>query len=110
MDEARKDRIARNEVAFRKVNEAIEAGRHEDDDERRRMPFLCECGAIGCNLLIDVTVAEYEGVRSNPRRFFVMPGHEEPAVESVVDTTDRFNVVEKHESQADIPEADDPRS
>ena len=109
MDEARKDRIARNEVAFRKVNEAIEAGRTEDD-ERRRLPFLCECGAIGCNQLIDVTVAEYEDVRSNPRRFFIVPGHEEPEVESVVGGTDRFNVVEKHEEEADIPEATDPRS
>jgi hypothetical protein len=105
MDEDdRRERLARNEALFRRVNEAIEAGR-QDTDERSRVAFLCECGALGCNELIDLPVAEYEAVREHPRRFFLVPGHEAPEVEDVVRREDGFNVVEKHPDQAEAAES-----
>ena len=109
MDEGRRERIARNEAAFRKVNEAM-GGREEPADGDGPGAYLCECGALGCNQLVELRRDQYEAVRANARRFFVLPGHEEPEVEAVVERHDTYLVVEKHESQADIPELTDPRS
>ena len=103
MDERRKERLARNEAAFRKVNEAM-GGRAELAPTDGRSAYLCECGALGCNLLLELTVEEYEAVRANPRRFFLVPGHEEPEVESVVDRQDRYFVVEKHPGEGGVAE------
>ena len=109
MDEARGERIARNESAYRQVNEAIEAGRADSADDAPR-PFVCECGQLGCNQLVELTMREYEGVRANPRRFLMLAGHEIPDVESVVERHDRYIVAEKHAHEAAIVEATDPRS
>jgi hypothetical protein len=109
VDEARGERIARNESAYRQVNEAIEAGRGDSGDDVPR-PFVCECGQLGCNQLAELTMREYETVRSNPRRFLMLAGHEIPDVESVVERHDRYIVAEKHENEAAIVEATDPRS
>jgi hypothetical protein len=108
MDDERRERLARNEAAFRRVNEAIEAG-HEHPEPRDRLAFLCECGAIGCNVLIELSIADYEAVRGHSRRFLVVPGHEQLEVEDVVDRRDRHFVVEKHADQAEVAEASDPR-
>src|SRR5438270_6445411 len=71
------ERIARNEAAYRQVNEAIEAGRTaaavQDDTPR---PFACECGQLGCNQLVELTIVEYESVRAGPRRFLMVEGHQ----------------------------------
>jgi hypothetical protein len=111
MDEDdRRERLARNEALFRRVNEAIEAGR-QDTDDRSRVAFLCECGALGCNELIELAVGDYEAVREHPRRFFLVPGHEAPEVEDVVGHGEGFTVVEKHADQAETAEASfTPRS
>jgi hypothetical protein len=55
-----------------------------------------------------MTAAEYAHLRSDARTFAVVPGHELAEVESIVERTDRFNVVQKHEEQAAIAEATDP--
>jgi hypothetical protein len=107
-DEQRQDRIARNEVTYRDVNEAIEAGRHGDDDQPR--PYMCECGLLECNDLIELTVAEYEAVRAHPQRFFMVAGHEIPDVEHVVERHERYTVAEKLEIGARIAEETDPRA
>ena len=39
--------------------------------------------------------AQYEAVRAHAERFFVLPGHEDKEIESVVEKHDRFFVVEK---------------
>jgi len=109
MTEDRGERIARNEAAYRDVNEAIRKGRTEQTAETPR-PFVCECGQLGCNQLVELTMREYEGVRANPRRFLMLAGHEIPDVESVVERHDRYIVAEKHAHEAAIVEATDPRS
>lgn len=108
MDEGRKERLARNEAAFRKVNEAI-GGRNDPGVAAGRGAYLCECGALGCNQLVELTREQYESVRAYSSRFFVLPGHEEPAVEDVVDRLDDYYVVQKHEPEAEIAETTDPR-
>ena len=88
------DRLAHNEAVFRAVNERIEAGsvpRPADDP----VAFVCECAMLGCNQLVEVTIADYEAVRHDPHRFLLVPGHEVPEVEVIVRSTPAYNVVEK---------------
>jgi hypothetical protein len=104
-----KERIARNEATFRRINEDIERGRDADDDTTL-IGFVCECGSAECGRLIELTPVEYEQVRADPCRFAIVHGHEIPAVESVVESHDRYAVVRKLESTGAIAKETDPRS
>jgi hypothetical protein len=107
--EQRQDRIARNETSYRQVNEAIEAGRADRGDDPPR-PYMCECGLLECNELVELTVAEYEAVRSHPARFFMKDGHEILDVEQVVERHERYIVAQKVERGDAIARETDPRS
>jgi predicted ThiF/HesA family dinucleotide-utilizing enzyme len=101
-----KQRVAMNEATFRKVNEGMEASQ----DPSGLLTFVCECGRLGCNKLIQLTRAEYEAVRQNPRRFAILDGHEILEAESIVERYDRYLVVEKAgDPEAEIVEHADPR-
>jgi hypothetical protein len=104
VDREHKTRIAMNEATYRKINDAVRAKGAD-----RAIAFLCECGRFGCNQLIQLTRAEYEAVRSNPRRFALVPGHEIPEVEDLVERHERYAVIEKHADVDDIVKATDPR-
>jgi hypothetical protein len=105
----REDRIAKNEAVVREINEGIEkamASRIPEDDAR----MMCECGNLDCELLIAITVSEYEDVRQNALRFVVVKDHVIPDVERVVAETERFTVVEKVEgTSAEVAEESNPR-
>lgn len=100
------ERIAHNETVARSVNEAIEAGRVTRDG---RAGFVCECGQLGCNAVVEMTLAEYEAVRAHPRRFVTVPGHE-AHFDEVVDRDGDRAVVVKHGLPGRIAEATDPRA
>ena len=109
---AREDRFARNEALFRSVNERVRelvtsAGARGADPTAS---FVCECGNADCTATVELTVSEYEQVRSNPTHFFIVPGHEIPEVEEVVERHDRYDVVRKHSTEAQIAIETDPRS
>jgi hypothetical protein len=112
VDEHTKDRIAKNEVLFREVNERVqelERERQDDADPGLRWEFLCECGRATCAEPIRMTRAEYEQIRSNAVHFAVLPGHERPEVERIHHRTDRFFVIEKLPEEQDVARATDPR-
>jgi hypothetical protein len=102
-------RVARNESIAREINEAIEHGRGPADVQAA-VAFLCECGRFGCNTLIEVTMGEYERVRSHPRQFLVAAGHEQTEFETVVQAAETYVVVEKQDEAGRQAEARDPRS
>lgn len=104
-ERASKDRFARNEAIFREVNERVA---EVTDSEERMTNFLCECGNLDCIEEISLTDAEYVKVRSNAATFAVVPGHALGDVETVIEETDRFHIVEKHPREAAIAEATDP--
>jgi hypothetical protein len=108
MEDEAKKRIAGNEVVFRELNERIEAG-HWPGEEATGVAFRCECGDLGCNLLLELAPADYERVRAHPRRFIVAPGHERPEVETVVDRAGDYLVIEKLAEAGRIAESHDPR-
>ena len=105
----REERLSRNEVLFREVNERIE-GTQSSQSVGGYSDFLCECGDKDCVEQIPLTPAEYQDIRSEPTQFFVRPGHEVPDIERVVQAGDRFLVVRKQEEAAVFAEEHDPRS
>jgi predicted ThiF/HesA family dinucleotide-utilizing enzyme len=106
MNSEDKQRVAMNEATFRKVNEGMEAGQ----DPSGLLSFVCECGRLGCNQLIQLTRAEYEGIRTDPRHFAIVDGHEILEAEAIVERHDRYLVVEKNaDAEAEIVDHTDPR-
>jgi hypothetical protein len=93
---ARLDRAERNEQAFKSYNErraaAEEAGDVPPDEP---VPFACECDDPACGRAIEIAVAEYEHAVAPVDRFVVVPGHEDPAVEVVVERSERYFIVSK---------------
>jgi hypothetical protein len=109
MDQNVQERLAANEDTFRQVNEGIVRGQWPGE-EKKPISFRCECARLGCNLLIELPLFEYEAIREHPRRFFVVDGHELPEVEAVVDRRDGYVVVEKGGDAGELAETLDPRS
>jgi hypothetical protein len=108
MGTSREERIARNEAIFRVGNERMAQWeeRHEDGERER---YLCECADPACHDKVELSHSQYEYVRSDSHWFVVVPGHEVPDVETVVDTHDGWNLIEKKEDVTHIAEGTDPR-
>jgi hypothetical protein len=109
MSEDVERRLASNEDVFRDVNEGIVRGQWPGDPQAP-IGFRCECARLGCNVLVALTLAQYEAVRANPRRFVIVSGHELPEVEVVVERHGGYSVVEKVGAAGDEAERQDPRS
>jgi hypothetical protein len=90
VDAARDERRARNEALFREVNERIEELSSDESEQEASLEVVCECGRNDCTELLEVTRAQYEAVRSDPRRFLVLPGHEHTDTARVVERTAAF--------------------
>ena len=103
--EAQRARSAKTQSLFREVNERIE----ELHPPSSFIEFLCECWRRDCTEYVPLTTEEYEDVRSNADHFFVLPGHEESAVEEVVSRSPRYVVVGKLGVGAAVAEKLDPR-
>jgi hypothetical protein len=105
--ESRAERVGKNEALFREVNERIREITTYDSD----VEFLCECGDPACARPIVMTLAEYEEVRTDPKRFVVVPGHEIRDVETTLATNERFSIVEKHPgTPTELAVETDPRA
>ena len=105
----RDERVARNEVLFRDANERIEQLAQELGD-RSPIAFFCECGNRDCTDRIELSMSRYEDVRRVAEQFFVIPGHNDPSVERVVEDAGQFVVVEKVGEAAEVAAENDPRS
>jgi hypothetical protein len=103
--EEQRRRAAMNQSLFRDVNERI-----EDLAPSSFTSFVCECMNDGCAERFDLTIDEYERIRAHPNRFFALSGHELPEVERIVETTDRYVVVEKLGVGDNVAKKLDPRS
>lgn len=103
----RQERVAKNEVLFREVNERI----REVTEFPGETDFICECGDASCVEPVALSLAEYEAVRTTASRFFVRTGHELPDIEDVLEQTDRYTIVAKRNGiQGKIAAETDPRS
>jgi hypothetical protein len=108
--QSREERIARNDSTFRDANEKIAtaAGKYELVG---KVSFICECATESCTVIVRLSLAEYEEVRSAPTRFFVAPGHQasEGAV-TLLYERDGYVVLEKEGRAGEIATELDPRS
>jgi hypothetical protein len=106
---SREERVARNETTTRQINEDIKRA-HQDAPPADHVRILCECGRQNCDRVLAITLAEYEAVRADPRRFAVAHDHVIADLEQVVAETDRYAVVAKREgTPAAVAVEEDPR-
>jgi hypothetical protein len=109
----REKRLARNEALYREVNERVAEVAEQFLEVQVQTPvgFVCECGTAGCTEPITTSLAEYEAIRAEPTRFAVVPGHELPEIETVVERHSSYLVVEKREEDAEeVARETDPRA
>jgi hypothetical protein len=104
----RAERQGRNESLFREVNERI-AELNQTFQVEGRSEFLCECSRNECKEPVSISIDEYEAIRRASTRFFVLPGHEDMNVESVVERSEHYVVVEKIGEAAEEADDLDPR-
>jgi hypothetical protein len=83
----------RNEERFRNANERLKS-RLADLAWADRIPFVCECSDADCMDVVDLTRAEYEGVRALAGAYLLAPGHERRLDGRVVERNDHYVVVE----------------
>lgn len=93
MDEVTKARLAHNEAVFRSINEEVLA--LEGRFGSREGGFVCECADAECVENVFLGVDEYERIHDDEQRFFVVPGHERPEIEDVIERHATYLVVEK---------------
>ena len=105
----RSERVAKNEILFRQVNERI---LHIEGDRWRVDPvdFMCECGDVQCTRVVQLAVDDYERLRADPTHFGVIPGHEIPEIEAVVERHPHYLVVEKLGAMRERAREADPRA
>jgi hypothetical protein len=105
----RQERLARNEALFRDVNERVRAIAVVHGEDEHVYGFFCECSNSDCTFRLKATLAQYEAVRAHGDRFLVVPEHALPEIETVVERTDEWWVVQKHGEPAQLVEELDPR-
>jgi hypothetical protein len=95
--DVRQERSAKNEALLREVNERI----HEVGERLQVLPednvldFRCECGRPVCESYVSMPAADYERARSDNDRFVLVPGHEDPEIERVMERSARYVIVDK---------------
>lgn len=93
----RDERIAKNEALLREVNERI----HDVGEGLRVLPdsgeldFRCECGRPECDVFVQMLASDYQHLRADNDRFVLVPGHEDPQIERVVERSEGYVVVDK---------------
>jgi hypothetical protein len=103
-------RIRQNEVVFREVNERLRDLGESFSLVGELAEFVCECGDSGCTDRVQMPISDYERIRSNPKWFLVVKGHEELDYEVVIEQKNGYVVVEKLPGgPAEIAINDDPR-
>ena len=108
----RETRAAENQTLFRGINERVKELNEAFSFVSPVGEWVCECADDACVERIEMSTAEYEAVRSDGSRFFVVPSDEHvwPDVESVIERTDCYWVVEKAGQAGSVARSHDPRS
>jgi len=95
---------------FRDANEKI-AKAASEYERVEQVPFICECATESCTVIVRLSLAEYEEVRSAPTRFFVAPGHQaSEGVVSILEDREGYVVLEKKGRAGEVATELDPRS
>lgn len=108
-DQVSERRLAENELIFRQANQkvsqsfahlksSVEEGKDGDwlPDLEATIHFFCECSDEKCRQRIKLKQSKYEELHQNGSQFVLLPGHNHPKVERVMQSTDDYIVVEKY--------------
>ena len=98
----REERVIRNEALLREVNVHIADLEERVNDPTELLPLLCECSQARCTVPIEVDRATFDAVRRSDLRFLVLPGHEQPEVESVLERRSGYLIVEKRSRRSRV--------
>jgi len=99
-DRERARRIGLNEAMFREINERLETLAEKTSSQFGVLDLVCECGDRDCAERITLTIDEYRELRSDPLLLAVLPAHEIPDVEDVVQRMSGWLVVRKKAGEA----------
>jgi hypothetical protein len=92
-------RIAENEQRFRIFNDQVRTVRTQLDADA---DFACECGDPQCAERIHLSIDDYIHLRQDPRWFAVLPEHQRPDVERVIQRHPGYWIVQKTGEGAEI--------
>jgi hypothetical protein len=81
------------EDVFRSANDRI-AEKGRELGWRFPVPFLCECGDTRCFARLELTLEDFDDLRSHPQRYLTAPGHELPGA-VVIERTESVALAEK---------------
>jgi hypothetical protein len=92
--EGYEERLAKNQILFRVLNENIAniAATLSGDEP---FEFICECATSGCFERLSLSLPDYQHVRENGSHFLLAGGHEDLSVEMVTEKYPGYVVVEK---------------
>ena len=98
-------RLAQNRAIFREVNLRVRelSLRQVLVPWTERTEYFCECGRPDCVDRVELTLAEFEAVRSDESTFVIAPTHSSPTV-AIIEETDRYVIVERGDSDAEEEE------
>lgn len=85
--------LVRQQMLLRDINERIAAV--ATSWQADPPDFLCECSDPDCAETVNLSLREYEIIRSTPNLFVIQNGHEHRDVDRVVRERDGFTLVEK---------------
>jgi len=96
---------------FREVNERLKERKEDGSAWSLPSEWICECADPDCAERIEMSLLEYEDLRSELTRFAVAPSREHVVfeVERIVDRREDYWVVEKLGEAAEVAEQTDPR-
>lgn len=92
MEEQRKRRSAAIGAALRNSNYRVA---ESQTGKGVLSNLFCECGSPDCRRKLSLSIEDYDRVRAHDRRFFVVSGHEDSTVETLVEEHEGWSVVEK---------------
>lgn len=91
----REVRAAQNELVFRAVNEQILKMTDRFREQLAEIDIVCECANPTCVGTIRINADAFAKIERTPATFMILPGHEDPTVERVIDRRDGYLVVWK---------------
>jgi hypothetical protein len=107
--EDQEERLAKNELLFRTLNENIR-GLASGLQGKEPFEFICECATTGCFERLSLTLPEYERIRQDGTHFLLAYGHEDIEIEQVIARRDGYVVVEKDGVAGLVADDGDPRA
>jgi hypothetical protein len=99
------ERVARNQLLFREINERIEDVNEAFDPSTQRYAMVCECANPGCIDQLQITGPELRAVRRTAGQFIVATDHVYPDYERIVRSHPGYQVVEKTGRAGEIARA-----